>query len=140
MSLAILANLLTILFCTAVLVQSIRMMRSLRAMKDSGLTDVVTALDRATAQARGVLSEMKLTLGTECAQHARQVSRAEDLRDELSDMIGIADAACERIVSAMGSAKGIRMAGPEASDEAMIDDDADVLIDDSVAFELRDAA
>ena len=40
--------------------------------------------------ARAVLSEMKATLGTDCAQHARLVDQARELRDELPVMTGIA--------------------------------------------------
>jgi hypothetical protein len=108
MNFALLANVLTMIFCMAVLVQSVRMMRSLRTVKDGALTEVVTALEKATAGARSVLSEMKATLGTDCAQHARLVEQARDLRDELSDMIGIADAACERVVNAVGLANAVR--------------------------------
>ena len=110
MNFALLANVLTMIFCMAVLVQSVRMMRSLRTVKDGALTEVVTALEKATAGARSVLSEMKSTLGTDCAQHARLVDQARDLRDELSDMIGIADAACERVVNAVGLANAVRSA------------------------------
>ncbi|NIJ20836.1 hypothetical protein FHS95_002528 [Sphingomonas naasensis] len=116
MSFALLANVLTMIFCMAVLVQSVRMMRSLRTVKDGALTEVVTALEKATAGARAVLSEMKATLGTDCAQHARLVEQARGLRDELSDMIGIADAACERVVNAVSLANAVR--STEASDEA----------------------
>lgn len=116
MNFALLANVLTMIFCMAVLVQSVRMMRSLRTVKDGALTEVVTALEKATAGARSVLSEMKATLGTDCAQHARLVEQARGLRDELSDMIGIADAACERVVNAVSLANAVRSS--EASDEA----------------------
>ncbi len=118
MSFAILANALTMILCMAVLVQSVRMMRSLRTVKDGALTEVVTALEKATAGARSVLSEMKMTLSTDCAQHARLVDQARGLRDELSDMIGIADAACERVVNVVGLANALR------SSEAVDDEDA----------------
>lgn len=118
MSLALLANLLTIILCMAVLVQSVRMMRSLRTVKDGALTEVVTALEKATVGARSVLSEMKATLSTDCAQHARLVDQARGLRDELSDMIGIADGACERIVAAVGIANAQRAEQAEAAEPA----------------------
>jgi hypothetical protein len=121
MSFAILANALTMILCMAVLVQSVRMMRSLRTVKDGALTEVVTALEKATAGARSVLSEMKITLGTDCAQHARLVDQARGLRDELSDMIGIADSACERVVNSVSLANALR--ATETEDEA---DKADV--------------
>ncbi|WP_333572702.1 DUF6468 domain-containing protein [Sphingomonas sp.] len=118
MSIALFANVLTIILCVAVLVQSMRMMRSLRTVKEGALTDVVKALDNATVQARSVLSDMKATLGTDCARHARLVEQARDLRDELSDMIGIADSACERIVSAVSLANALRVAGEEAAEQS----------------------
>lgn len=126
MTLAIVANALTMIFCMAVLVQSVRMMRSLRTVKDGALTQVVDALEKATGQARAVLSDMKTTLGTDCAQHARLVEQARELRDELQVMTGIADAACERIVNAVSLANAVRTAEAEGDDagEAMIDDDA----------------
>lgn len=120
MSLALLANALTMIFCMAVLVQSVRMMRSLRTVKDGALTETVNALEKATAGARAVLADMKSTLGTDCAQHARLVEQARDLRDELSDMIGIADGACERIVNAVSLANAQRPA---------VDADADAKAD-----------
>lgn len=108
MSFAILANVLTMIFCMAVLVQSVRMMRSLRTVKDGALTETVAALEKATTGARAVLSEMKATLVTDCAQNARVVEQARALRDELSDMIGIADAACERVVNVVSLANAVR--------------------------------
>lgn len=118
MSLALLANVLTIILCMAVLVQSVRMMRSLRTVKDGALTEVVTALEKATVGARSVLSEMKATLSTDCAQHARLVDQARGLRDELSDMIGIADGACERIVAAVSIANAQRAEQAESDSDA----------------------
>lgn len=110
MSIALLANVLTIILCMAVLVQSVRMMKSLRTVKDGALTQVVEALQVATVQARAVLSDMKHTLGTDCARNAQLVERARELRDELSLMTGLADAAAERIVSAVAMANAQRHA------------------------------
>jgi hypothetical protein len=110
MSIALLANVLTIILCMAVLVQSVRMMKSLRTVKDGALTQVVEALQVATVQARAVLSDMKHTLGTDCARHAQLVERARELRDELSLMTGIADSAAERIVNAVSMANNQRNA------------------------------
>lgn len=110
MSIALFANVLTIILCMAVLVQSVRMMKSLRTVKDGALTQVVEALQVATVQARAVLSDMKHTLGTDCARNAQLVERARELRDELSLMTGLADAAAERIVSAVAMANAQRHA------------------------------
>lgn len=114
MSIALLANVLTIILCMAVLVQSVRMMKSLRTVKDGALTQVVEALQVATVQARAVLSDMKHTLGTDCARHAQLVERARELRDELSLMTGLADSAAERIVSAVSMANAQRHAREDA--------------------------
>lgn len=126
MSLAIVANALTMIFCMAVLVQSVRMMRSLRTVKDGALTQVVDALEKATGQARAVLSDMKATLGTDCAQHARLVEQARELRDELELMTGIADAACERIVNAVSIANALRTAEADDAEEIEADVENDI--------------
>lgn len=103
MNFATMTNIVTILFCTAVLVQSVRMMRSLKSVKEGALTDVVEALDRSTAQAREVLGELKLTLG-ECAASGRVVADGRDMAEELGVMIGIANATAERLVEAASAA------------------------------------
>jgi uncharacterized protein involved in exopolysaccharide biosynthesis len=118
MSIALLANVLTIILCMAVLVQSVRMMKSLRTVKDGALTQVVEALQIATVQARAVLSDMKHTLGTDCARHAQLVERARELRDELNLMTGIADAAAERIVNAVSMANAQRNTAEDEEAEA----------------------
>lgn len=104
MNFALLTNVLCMILSVAVLVQSVRMMRSLRTVKDGALTDVVTALDKATSQARLVLSDMKKTLGTDAAANARLIEQARELRDELNVMIGMGDATAERISEAAAAA------------------------------------
>lgn len=116
MSFATLANIATMFFCVAVLVQSVRMMRSLKTVKDGALTDVVQALDKSTAGARAVLVELKASLG-ECAGHTRVLGEAKDMAEELSVMIGIANASAERLVEVASAARGA--AGTQ------IDQDAD---------------
>jgi hypothetical protein len=110
-------NVLTMIFCLAVLVQSVRMMRSLRTVKDGALTQVVEALEKATGQARTVLSDMKTTLGGECAENARLVDIARGLRDELSMMVDLADSAAERIVAVVGTANALSAAAVSAHAE-----------------------
>jgi hypothetical protein len=86
---------------------------------------VVEALQIATVQARAVLSDMKHTLGTDCARHAQLVERARELRDELSLMTGIADAAAERIVNAVSMANAQRDdAGEIEAEQAEVESDA----------------
>lgn len=121
MTIALAANLMTSILCAAVLVQSVRMARRLNTVKDGDLPRMVAALDNATGEARAVLSELKRTLGTDCAQHARQVEHARELRDELEIISGIGNAAAERILAAMGQANGTEPAAEtvEAPDEAL---------------------
>lgn len=107
MSWPVLVNILTIILCAAVLVQSMRMMRSLKAIRDGAMTEMVTALDAATVQARRVLSELKTTLG-ECAGGAQAVIDAKAICDELTVMVGIANASAERMVEAANGARRFR--------------------------------
>ena len=105
MTFATFTNIIVILIGGAVLVQSVRMMRSFRAVKDGGLKDMVTALDRATGQARSVLADLKDTLRTEGAANARVLAQSETIRDELTVMIGIANAAAERMLDSVEASK-----------------------------------
>ena len=98
MTFATFTNIILIILCCAVLVQSVRMMRSFQAVKNGGLKDMVSALEKATAQARLVLADMKETLRTDCAANARTVAQAEEIREELTVMVGIANAVAERIL------------------------------------------
>ncbi len=102
MTFATLTNIVTIMFCTAVLIQSVRMIRCLRAVKGEAFGSMVTALDASTAQARTVLADLRETLRTDCAANARVIASGTSMREELTVMAGIADAVAERIVEAVG--------------------------------------
>ena len=99
MSFATFSNIATTVLCLAVLIQSVRMMRSLKAVKEGALTDVVGALDKSTAEARAVLSEMKAAL-VHCAGNGRVLDNSRAIADELRLMIDIANATAERLVEA----------------------------------------
>ncbi|MDP9415830.1 MAG: DUF6468 domain-containing protein [Pseudomonadota bacterium] len=101
MTFATFTNIIVILVGGAVLVQSVRIMRSFQAVKNGGLKEMVAALDLATAQARSVLADLKETLRTEGAANARTVAQGENVRDELTVMVGIANAAAERMLEAV---------------------------------------
>lgn len=105
MSFATLTNIATMLLCLAVLVQSVRMMRSLKAVRDGALTDMVGALDQSTHQARKVLSELRETLRGDAATVVRVVAEGRSMAEELSIMIGVADASAERIVEAVATTR-----------------------------------
>ena len=100
MSFTVFTNLITVLFCIAVLVQSVRMMRSLKQVREGQLDRTVGALDTATTKAQAVLSELKQTLTTEGAANARTLGDAREVREELNVMIGIANAMAERLIEA----------------------------------------
>lgn len=110
MSFATTTNIVTIILCIAVLVQSARMMRSLAALKSVDLPTMVTALDAATGQARLVLSELKEVLRKDGEPNMRALARAEAIRDELGVMVGIANATADRLLESSAAA---RAAAPE---------------------------
>lgn len=112
MTFAVFTNLVLMMLCVAVLVQSARMMRSFNAIKSGDLGETVRQLDRATAQARGVLAELKQILSTDGVANARTIASGESLRDELSVMVGIGNAVAERIMDAAANA-GERMKAEE---------------------------
>lgn len=99
MTLALGINILTVLMCTLVSIQSVRMMRSINAMKRGELSQVVAALDKATVAARIVMSELKGTL-TQCAGTAADLARGEAISDELRIMVELADASGDRLMAA----------------------------------------
>jgi len=103
MSFATATNIVTIILCAAVLVQSMRMMRSLRAVRGGAIAEMVAALDTATGEARSVLCELKTALGG-CVDVARPLAEAREIADELAVMIGIANASADRIAKVAGAA------------------------------------
>lgn len=103
MSFTTFTNVITILFCFAVLVQSVRMMRSLKQMREGRLDQTVLAMDNATAQARSVLSGLRETLSIEGPANSRMLTEAREIREELNVMIGIANAMAERLIDAASS-------------------------------------
>tara|TARA_B100000678_G_C18229010_1_gene509995 strand:+ start:12707 stop:13270 length:564 start_codon:yes stop_codon:yes gene_type:complete len=100
MSFTAFTNIITILFCLAVLIQSVRMMRSLNQVRYSELDSTVGALDAATTKAREVLSEMKEILTSEAPANAQVLGEARKVREELDIMVGIANAMAERLIEA----------------------------------------
>ena len=105
MSFATTTNIVTIILCIAVLVQSARMMRSLAALKAVDLPKMVTALDASTAQARLVLSELKTVLQKDGEPHMRALAQAQEIRDELGVMVGIANATADRLLESSAAAR-----------------------------------
>lgn len=112
MSFVHVSEILMTLLCCAVLVQTMRLMRALRTLKDGSLSRVIDALDHATGQARMVLAEMKTTL-TNAAATSKVVADGRHMAEELGVMIGIADASAERLLEA-ASASSRTHVGDEA--------------------------
>ena len=108
MTFATLSNIVTMLFCIAVLVQSVRLMRALRAVKSDDFGAIISALDASTAQARTVLADLRETLRTECAANARVIASGTAMREELTVMSGIADSVAERIMAAVSMSKNMK--------------------------------
>lgn len=98
MSFATTINLVTIILCGAVLVQCARMMRSLDAFRSADLKATATALDSATGQARQVLEQIREILKVEADPRIRSLDEARAVADELSLMIGIANASADRLL------------------------------------------
>lgn len=103
MSFATLTNVATMLFCIAVLIQTMRLMRCLDTVKGGALTDVIAALDTSTAEARRVLAHLTEILRTDVAATSQMIDQGKAMIEELSVMTGIADAIAERIVDAAGA-------------------------------------
>jgi len=122
MTFTLVTNFACMILCCAVLVQSMRLMRSLRAVKDGSLGQVVQSLDKATGLARAVLSDMKTTLGRDAAANAATLDEAKAIRDELNVMIGIGDAIAERIANASSIANAARAYEADADDEKLVEE------------------
>jgi hypothetical protein len=80
------------------------MMRSLKAMQGGAMLEVVTALDRSTEEARAVLSELKVALAS-CASASRSLADGKAIADELTVMVGIANASADRMADAAANAR-----------------------------------
>lgn len=124
MTLVTFSNFLLMLLCVAVIVQSIRLTKSFQAIRSSALNDSVVQLDRATGQAKAVLAELKFLLSTHGVAQTKAVKAGEELRDELSVMVGIGNAVAERIMDAVAAQNAARTdnaaAGAEASAGAAV--------------------
>lgn len=100
MTFAVVCNIVTMILCIAVLVQSVRLMRAFDTVKGGALTDLVGALDASTNEARRVLGKLTELLRGDLAVTARTISEGKAMIDELTVMTGIANAIAERIVDA----------------------------------------
>lgn len=100
MTFATAINLLTILLCSAVLVQCWRMTRALNRFRAADFPGTVTALQAATGEAEAVLRRIRAVLATEAEPKLTLIAEAGQAADELGVMIGIANASADRLLEA----------------------------------------
>ncbi len=106
MSVAMTINLVTIFLCLAVLVQSLRMMRALQAVRAPDFAAMIAGLDQAAGQAGLVLAGLRSVLAGDVAVAATKLETAAALRDELTMLIDLAEARAERLVAASAPPAG----------------------------------
>ena len=111
------SNVMMMLLCVAVIVQTLRMGKSIRDLRSATLNDSVTQLERATGQARTVLGEIKTLLANEVVAQSRGAANSEALRDELAVMVGIGNSVADRIMEAVAAQNAVQ-AAEAASKEA----------------------
>ncbi len=103
-------NAVLVVSCSAVLVQSWRMDRRMKTFREVQLAEGVNQIERATMQARRVLSDLKQLLATEGMAQSNVLASAEAMREELSMMVGIGNSVAERIMDAASIANGTKTA------------------------------
>lgn len=118
--LSFVTNVITSLFCAAVLVQTVRLSRAVHKLRHAGLIEVVASLEAATDTSQQALGELTKVLSAEGPSLDAAVRGARDLRaqlvtlrDELSLMIDIGNGVAERILAAANGARG----GPRVNGE-----------------------
>lgn len=112
------SNAMVMLLCVAVIVQTLRVSKSIRDLRAISLNDSVAQLERATGQARAVLGELRTLLANEAVAQSRGAANSEALRDELAVMVGIGNSVADRImeaVAAQNEVKAEEAAAKEAS-------------------------
>ena len=98
MTIASAINLLTILLCSAVLVQCWRMTRALERFRAADFPGTVRALQGATSEAEAVLQRIRATLSADAEPKLKAIADAGHIADELGVMIGIANASADRLL------------------------------------------
>ncbi|WP_404479618.1 hypothetical protein [Novosphingobium sp. BL-52-GroH] len=103
-------NLALVVLCLGVLVQSVRLDRRIRALRDNNLGEAVFRLDRATQQARLVLDDLRFVLANDVTARSEGAAAAEAMRDELAMMVDIGNSVAERISEAASQAQAAEVA------------------------------
>lgn len=102
---------LTILFCLAVLVQAFRLDRRLKAVQTAEHSRMVEALDTASDRAEEVTRKLRDLLRSEGATLQAELSKGREVADELVIMVGVADAAAERLANKMEESSAAKKQG-----------------------------
>lgn len=105
MTAATIINLVTIILCSAVLVQCWRMTRALNRFRAADFPGTVTALQAATGEAEAVLRRIRGVLATEAEPKLKIIAEAGQAADELGVMIGIANASADRLLDVARQAR-----------------------------------
>lgn len=108
-------NFALVIVSVCVLVQSVRMDRRIRTLRDNNLSEAVGRLDRATYQARLVLEDLRFVLANDVAARADAAAAAEALREELVMMVDIGNSVAERISDAAREAQAADVAARSRS-------------------------
>lgn len=106
------SNAMMMLLCLAVIVQTLRVSKSIRDLRSTPLGDGVAQLERATAQARAVLGELRSLLANETLAQNRAAANSEALREELAVMVGIGNSVADRIMEAVAAQNEAKAAEP----------------------------
>ena len=101
-------NAVLMLLCIAVLVQTARLMRSIRAIRSIDFKGTIVALDKSSEEARQVIQEMKEALSGCVLANKLALSKSQDLRDELSFMSDLANSSADRVIEAVEQHAGMR--------------------------------
>jgi len=126
-------NLVLVIACLCVLVQSVRMDRRIRTLRDNNLSEAVVRLDRATYQARLVLEDLRSVLANDVTVRAEGAAAADAMREELAMMVDIGNSVAERISDAAREAQAAEVAARSRSartarlEAAQVAPDADAL-------------
>ena len=97
-------NFVLMILCIAVLVQTGRLMRNIRAIRSTDFKSMIVALDRSSEEARQVIRDMKETLSGCVLANNLTLGKSQDLRDELSFMSDLANSAADRVIEAVDQA------------------------------------
>lgn len=108
MNIALMTQLVLALLCTGVIVQTMRLIKRLKLVTNGSLGETVKALIKATNDARTVLDGLRHALSGDGKEVATHVTTARTLSDELSLLIGIANAVADRLVDVGAAAPAQR--------------------------------